>query len=57
MQTETVDKLYLELSQFTEARTAREIKMREVISLLNSMVESGERHSETSRQMVKDALK
>lgn len=57
MQTETIDRLYLELSQFTEARTAREIKMCEVISLLNSMVESGERHSETSRQMVKDAIK
>lgn len=57
MQTETIDKLYLELSQFTEARTAREIKLREAVALLNSMVEGGERHSETSRQVVKEALK
>ena len=27
MDTETLDKLYLEWSQFTEARTAREIRM------------------------------
>jgi len=31
-QTETLDKLYLEWSQFTEARTAREIKLKESLA-------------------------
>lgn len=30
-QTETLDKLYLEWSQFTNARTAREIKMEKAL--------------------------
>ena len=32
METETLDKFYLELSQFTKAKTAREIKMKQLLS-------------------------
>ena len=57
METEILDKLYLEWSQFTKARTAREIKLRSAVALLNSMVLSGEDHSDVSRQAVEEALK
>jgi hypothetical protein len=56
METETLDKLYLEWSQFTRARTAREISMLHAVRLLNSMVEKGERHTDSSRKAVLDAL-
>lgn len=32
MTTETIDKLYLEWSQFTQARTARELKMAKALA-------------------------
>ena len=53
---EIIDKLYLELSHFTKAMTEKEIKLRKAVGLLNSMVLSGESHSETSREIVKEAL-
>jgi len=56
MTTETIDKLYLELSQFTTAKTKRELALYEAVSLLNSMVESGESHSKQSREVVNRAL-
>lgn len=34
MDTETLDKLYLEWSQFTKARTAREIRMEKALRYL-----------------------
>lgn len=56
-ETETIDRLFLELSQFSAATTARELKLEEAVALLNSMVESGERHSERSRKLVAEAMK
>lgn len=56
METETIGKLFLELSQVTKATTPKELKLRKAVSLLNSMVESGERHSDTSRQIVREVL-
>lgn len=38
MQTETLDKLYLEWSQFTKARTAREIKLQARIVMLVEVI-------------------
>lgn len=57
METEIIDKLFLELSQFTRATTARELKLQKAVALLNSMVLSGENHSEVSREIVREALK
>ena len=39
METETLDKLYLEWSQFTSARTHREIAMQRVIDAAKAMRE------------------
>lgn len=40
MQTEMIDKLYLELSQFTKAKTRREMELE---SLIARLCETGER--------------
>lgn len=48
-ETETIDKLYLELSQFTKARTAREIKLqRDYDELI--MAVARKHHGETRHQ-------
>jgi len=41
-QTEQIDKLFLELSQFTTAKTAREIKLEEVLNELLYIFEAWE---------------
>jgi hypothetical protein len=56
METEILDKLYLEWSQFTNARTHRERKMFDCIRWLNSMIESGEKHTPASYKAVRDVL-
>jgi len=56
METEILDKLFLELSQFTRAKTKREKCLFECVCLLNSMVESGEAHTPTSESKVKKAI-
>ena len=38
METEMIDKLFLELSQFTKARTAREIEQQKEIQKLDARV-------------------
>ena len=39
METETLDKLYLEWSQFTEARTAREIRLAKTLAVRDDHLE------------------
>lgn len=53
---ETINKLFLELSQFATAETAKELQLRRVIGMLNSMIESGEQHSPVSRQAMREAM-
>lgn len=52
MDTETLDKMYLEYSQLTKARTQREKNMLNVIRMLNDMVCWNENHNDDSRQQV-----
>lgn len=54
-ETKYIDLLFLELSQFTKAKTARELKLEKAVALLNSMVNCGEKHSEVSIRIVKEA--
>lgn len=42
MQTETLDKLYLEWSQFTQANTAKEIKMASALDEMTDVLEECE---------------
>jgi len=49
MNTETLDKLYLEWSQFTHARTSREIEMAQALSKLVAILDS--RHGSVSDKM------
>jgi hypothetical protein len=48
-ETETIDKLYLELSQFTKAKTAREIKLQHDYNEL-IMAVARKHHGETRHQ-------
>lgn len=54
--TEVIDKLFLELSQFSTATTAKEKKLRDVVLMLDSMVRNKEPHTKDSRQLVKEVL-
>lgn len=40
IETETIDKLYLELSQFTKAKTSTELWLQERVSLLEDLLTS-----------------
>jgi len=53
MDTETLDKLYLEWSQFTNARTAREIKMEKA---LRYFAENPGAHPTNVQAIAMDAL-
>lgn len=62
METETIDKLFLELSQVTTATTSKEKRLwrkvallQQAVGLLHSMVSSGESHSEKSEAVIQQA--
>jgi hypothetical protein len=53
METETLDKLYLEWSQFTKARTAREIAMEKALQWIAGVPGA---HPNNIRAVAQDAL-
>ena len=53
METETLDKLYLEWSQFTAARNAREIRAKEIAWKIISIC-SNTSHFQTIRKLAED---
>lgn len=56
METEIIDKLFLELSQVTKAETAKERDLKKAVCMLSAMVDSGESHSPASRAVVRSVL-
>ena len=56
MDLEIINKLYLELSQVATAETKRERELKRVIGMLDSMLESGERHSALSRKAMREVM-
>ena len=56
METETMDKLFLELSQFTTAKTKRELQLEEALRLLKSILLCHEPYSEKAQEIVNKAL-
>ena len=53
-ETETIDRLFLELSQFTKARTKREMQLNELLSAV-SIVHPGETRFETALHYIRQA--
>ena len=53
-ETETIDRLFLELSQFTKARTKREMQLNELLCAV-SIVHPGETRFETALRYIREA--
>ena len=53
-ETETIDRLYLELSQFTKARTKREMQLDELLNAVERKFQ-GETRFETALRYIREA--
>ena len=56
METETIDKLFLELSQFTRAETGKELQLKQALKLLHITILDNKVYTQDMQAHVKELL-